>query len=144
MNNHLIRLITFRRMLIISLSLVALFITGLGISCQSQAPAPAPPAPSQGLPESPAPGTPQAAQQQIEVAIEGFAFKPAEITIPVGSTITWHNKDSVTHTVTARDKMFDSGGLSGGDTFSYTFEQKGIFEYSCLSHPYMKGKVVVE
>ncbi len=141
MQNRFDILITFKTILIISLFLIVLFITGFGISCQS--PVSAPSAPGSGLPEAPTQKAPTA-PAQVEVAIEGFAFKPAEITVPVGSTITWYNKDSATHTVTAQDKIFDSGSLSSGGTFSYTFEQKGTFEYYCILHPYMKGKVVVE
>jgi plastocyanin len=76
--------------------------------------------------------------------IEGLAFNPAEINVPVGSTVTWSNEDSVTHTVTARDNTFDSGNLPAGGTFNYTFEEKGTFEYYCTLHPNMEGKVVVE
>lgn len=134
--------VALRTILVISLFLIVVFITGSGISCQSQASAP--PAPSPGLPEEPTPGEPPATSPQIEVAIEGFAFKPATLNIPAGTTVIWYNNDSVIHTVTARDNSFDSGSLSGSDTFSYTFEDKGSFEYYCIPHPYMTGKVTVE
>ena len=125
MKNRLDGLTAIRWILIVSLSLIVLLLMALGISCQSQEPAPTTPT-------------------TTEVAIEGFAFKPAEINVPVGSTVTWNNKDSVIHTVTARDETFDSGSLSAGDTFSYTFEVVGTFEYYCVLHPYMEGKVVVD
>ncbi|MCX8126895.1 MAG: cupredoxin family copper-binding protein [Dehalococcoidia bacterium] len=76
--------------------------------------------------------------------IEGYAFKPAEVRIPVGSIVTWYNRDEVAHTATARDRTFDSGWLSRGGRFSYKFEKKGTFEYYCIPHPYMVGKVIVE
>ena len=144
MKNHFDKSITFRTMLITSLFLIVVFITGSGVSCQSQAPAPSPPAPSSGLPKAPTPGEPPATPLQIEVAIEGFAFKPATLNIPAGTTVIWYNNDSVIHTVTARDNSFDSGSLLEGDTFSHTFEEKGIFEYYCIPHPYMTGEVTVE
>lgn len=99
-----------------------------GISCYQSAPAPTP---------SPTPTI-------TEVEISGFAFVPATITIPVGTTVTWFNKDSVAHTVSSREGVFDSGNLSGGATFSYTFDQNGSFEYYCKIHPSMRGKVIVE
>jgi len=111
---------------------------GSGISCSSSPPAPPPASPEESTPGA------SATPSTIEVTIEGFAFKPAEITVPVGSVVTWRNRDGVTHTVTARDKSFDSGSLSDGETFSYTFKEKGTFEYYCMSHPYMNGKVIVE
>lgn len=79
-----------------------------------------------------------------EVEISGFAFNPENITISAGTTVTWTNKDAVIHTVTSDDEVFDSGNLSEGDTFEYTFNQTGTFEYHCIPHPYMTGKVVVE
>ena len=133
--------IAFRTRLIISLFLAVIFIAVLGISCQSQTPASAP---SQGLPKEPTLTESPAAPHQIEVAIEGFAFKPDIVNIQVGTKVIWHNNDSVIHTVTARDKSFDSGNLRDGDTFSYTFQEKGIFEYYCIPHPYMTGEITVE
>jgi len=132
------------RILVVSLIFMVLLVFGFGISCQSQAPASAPPTPSPGLPKGPTSTEPPSTPPQIEVAVEGFAFKPAEITVPVGTTVIWYNNDSVIHTVTARDGSFDSDSLSEGDMFSYTFEERGTFEYYCIPHPYMEGQVVVE
>ena len=67
------------------------------------------------------------------------------LTIPVGTTITWSNNDpGMIHTVTSVDGVFDSGFLNEGDTWSYTFEEPGEFEYLCTPHPWMRAKVVVE
>ena len=144
MKNHFDKSVSLRTILIIGLFLIVVFITGSGISCKSQAPTQAPPASSPGLTEKPTIGEPPATPSQIEVAIVGFAFRPATLNIPVGTTVIWYNNDSTIHTVTARDNSFDSGSLSGGDTFSYTFEERGSFEYYCVLHPYMTGKVTVE
>jgi len=78
------------------------------------------------------------------VVIENFAFSPATLTVSVGTTVTWTNNDSTAHTVTSRTQTFDSGRLSQGQSFSYTFNQKGDFEYYCTYHPNMTGKVSVE
>ena len=48
------------------------------------------------------------------------------------------------HTVTAADGSFDSGFLEEGDTWSYTFEEVGEYEYFCVPHPWMRAKVIVE
>ncbi|MBE0430993.1 MAG: cupredoxin family copper-binding protein [Dehalococcoidia bacterium] len=82
-------------------------------------------------------------EPEFDIAIEGFAYEPAEITISVGATLTWLNRDLDVHTVTAQDGTFDSGNLARGDTFSYTFEEPGTFEYYCIPHPYMTGRVIV-
>ena len=77
-----------------------------------------------------------------EVEISGFAFKPQEITIKVGETVTWTNQDSALHTVTGEG--WDSGDMGRGDTYSRTFTAKGTYNYDCTYHPYMTGKVIVE
>jgi len=79
-----------------------------------------------------------------EVEISGFSFKPENISISAGTTVTWTNEDAVIHTVTSDDELFDSGNLSKGDTFEYTFNQTGTFGYHCIPHPYMTGEVIVE
>ncbi len=115
-----------RRLLAIILLLAVVLFAG---GCQSYGkPAPAP-----------APGA-----TGSSITISNFAFSPASITVPAGTTVTWTNKDSPTHTVSAKDGTFDSGNLATGATFSYTFSQKGTFEYSCKLHPSMSGKVIVE
>ena len=143
MKNNFAKLTAFRTVLTISLLLMVLFIIGFGIACQSRAPVSAPPAPSPGLPKEPTPGAPPVTPPQIEMAIEGFAYKPATLNIAVGTTVVWYNKDTAPHTVTARDKSFDSGSLSRDGSFSFSFKQQGTFEYYCTIHPYMEGKVVV-
>lgn len=78
------------------------------------------------------------------VSIIDFAFEPAELTVAMGTTVTWTNDDDVTHTVTADDGAFDSGNLPSGETFSHTFDEAGTFPYHCEIHPGMTATVVVE
>ena len=85
----------------------------------------------------------KASQESITVSIRDFAFNPAVITITKGTEITWVNEDSASHTV-ASEGSFDSGSLSKGQSFSYTFTEAGTFDYKCSIHTSMKGKVVVE
>lgn len=77
------------------------------------------------------------------VSIVDVAFKPADIEVPVGTTVDWTNDDPFAHTVTANDGSFDSGTMEGGEVFSQTFEQPGTFEYFCVIHPSMTGTVTV-
>jgi plastocyanin len=79
------------------------------------------------------------------VTIANFAFDPAEITVPVGTTVTWTNQDDVPHTVTSDDKKtFGSAGLDTGDTFQFRFTKPGTYGYFCSIHPMMTGKVIVK
>ncbi|MFI5268550.1 MAG: cupredoxin domain-containing protein, partial [Chloroflexota bacterium] len=75
--------------------------------------------------------------------IENFDFQPAVITVSTGTTVTWTNKDIEQHTVTARDKAFNSDVINSDKTFTYTFTKAGSFEYFCQIHPHMVGTVVV-
>ncbi|MBW3022726.1 cupredoxin family copper-binding protein [Candidatus Woesearchaeota archaeon] len=76
------------------------------------------------------------------IIIKNFAFSPAEITVKTGTTITWTNEDSVTHTITSEGN-FDSGQISKGETFSFTPDKAGTIDYHCSIHPSMNGKIVV-
>lgn len=77
------------------------------------------------------------------VNIVNYAFNPAVLSVPTGTTVTWTNGDSVAHTVTSDTGAFESGNLAKGQSFSYTFNTAGTYDYICSIHPSMKGKVVV-
>ena len=77
------------------------------------------------------------------VQIKNFAFAPASLTVPVGSSVTWTNADTTGHTVTADDGSFDSKELASGKTFSQTFSKAGTFAYHCTIHSTMKATIVV-
>jgi len=79
-----------------------------------------------------------------EVKIDNFVFGPAAITVPVGTTVTWINRDDIPHTVVSPDKVFKSKVLDTDDKFSFTFTKPGEYPYFCSIHPKMTGKVVVE
>ena len=83
------------------------------------------------------------APQEIQVAIQDFAFAPQVLEVPVGTTVTWINNDPSQHTATASDGSFDSGVLAQGGTFSFTFETPGTYDYICSLHPNMTGQIVV-
>lgn len=77
------------------------------------------------------------------VTIQGMAFSPATLTVAVNTTVTWTNKDAITHTVTSDSGMFDSGNIAAGSKFSYTFTTAGTFSYHCKIHPTMVATIVV-
>jgi len=79
-----------------------------------------------------------------EITIENYAYGAAQITVAVGTKITWTNKDKIAHTVTADDKSFDSGLLKTNAEFSKVFSSPGTFAYHCTPHPNMKAQIVVQ
>jgi plastocyanin len=86
----------------------------------------------------------QAPAASMEVKIDNFSFGPAAITVPVGTTVTWINRDDIPHTVVSDDKIFKSRVLDTDEKFSYTFSKPGTYPYFCSVHPKMTGKVVVQ
>jgi plastocyanin len=80
-----------------------------------------------------------------KVDIKNFAFSPADITVKVGTTVTWTNSDSTTHTVTETDGQDgpNSGNLEPGKTYTFTYNTAGTFKYHCAIHPEMLGTVTV-
>jgi len=84
-----------------------------------------------------------AARAVARVAIQGFAFKPAILTIKVGTTVTWTNKDAMAHNVTAAKGRWQSDTLQQGQTYTYTFKKAGTYTYTCTFHAGMTAKVIV-
>lgn len=83
-----------------------------------------------------------------EVDIVGQSYSPSNLEVEAGTTVTWENKSDLVHTVTSgsdrtADGMFDSGNLSEGDTFSYTFNEVGVFDYFCMPHQNMTATITV-
>jgi plastocyanin len=79
-----------------------------------------------------------------EVKIDNFVFGPQTVTVPVGSTVTWINKDDIPHTTVSTDGVFKSKVMDTDEKFSYTFTNAGTYPYYCTIHPKMTGKVVVQ
>jgi plastocyanin len=78
-----------------------------------------------------------------EITIADFSFS-GDDTVSVGDTVEVTNNDSVGHTWTAVDETFHSGTLASGDSFEFTFEEAGEFDYFCQIHPDMTGTITVE
>ena len=62
--------------------------------------------------------------------------------LKVGDTITWVNRDTVQHSITARDHSFDIR-LTPGQTAKQTMDKPGKIPIYCLFHPTMRGTLNV-
>ena len=83
--------------------------------------------------------------RKAEVAIDNFSFLPREITVSVGTTVTWTNHDDVPHVVASADDQFKkSAALDTDESFSHTFTTAGNYTYFCSIHPHMTGKIIVK
>jgi plastocyanin len=86
----------------------------------------------------------QPSAANAEVKIDNFVFGPETLTVPVGATVTWTNKDDIPHTTVSTDGVFKSKVMDTDEKFSYTFTKAGTYSYYCTIHPKMTGKVVVQ
>lgn len=85
---------------------------------------------------------PPPATGENEVTVVDYGFQPSSLTVKVGTEVKWVGSDAVFHTVTANDLSF-SGALRPQGSFTYKFEQPGVFEYFSAIYPSMKGRVEV-
>lgn len=81
--------------------------------------------------------------EEVIVTIDNFTFSPAELTVKVGTTVTWKNQDDIPHTVVSAGK-FKSKALDTDDSYSFTFSSAGDYNYFCSLHPHMTGMIKVE
>ena len=78
-----------------------------------------------------------------KVDIQFFSFHPGTLTVSVGTTVTWTDKDFLRmHNVIGEG--WSSDNLVRGDTYSHTFTQAGTYTYKCSHHFWMKGKIIVQ
>jgi len=88
-------------------------------------------------------GATHARADDVSVTIDNFTFSPAELTVKVGTTVTWTNHDDIPHTVVSAGK-YRSKTLDTEDKFSFTFTAAGDYKYFCSLHPHMTGTIKVE
>ena len=90
-------------------------------------------------------GSSASAAAASTVTIADYLYKPADITVPKGTTVKFTNEDSTPHTATSREAgVFESGSIETGKSAGVTLERTGSFAYYCLFHPFMKGTITVE
>ena len=77
------------------------------------------------------------------VPIDGVKFQPADITVSVGDTVAWVNKDPFPHNVTSKDGVFHSRSLDPNQSFRFHATKPGTFPYVCTLHPTMSGVIHV-
>jgi amicyanin len=75
--------------------------------------------------------------------VDNFSFSPTKSAVPVGSTITWTNRDDVPHNIVSTDRKFKSPVLDTNEQFSHRFDEPGTYDYFCSLHPRMTGQVIV-
>jgi plastocyanin len=118
---------------------VAAFLVAVMTACGSSTSTP--------TPTTPTPTTPAAVTVTILSAARTLgvaAYVPNPVMVAVGAKLTWSNTDSTTHDMVSDTGVWDSGRISAGSQFDFTFQTKGSFPYHCSIHPGMVGTVVVQ
>lgn len=116
----------------IAVAVTCLALSGCGAESQTSA-------------TSTADATSTTAPTTIVITIESSRFSMSEVAVRVGDTIRFEQRDPHAHTVTdaGDDPRFDSGEFGQGESFELTFDEPGVFDYFCLIHPTMRGRIVV-
>jgi plastocyanin len=88
------------------------------------------------------------AGKTVTVTEQNLKFKPANLTIPAGTTVEWVNKDTVDHNVTSQGNspaQLNSGTMAPGRTWTFTFTKPGVYKYDCTFHvaQHMVGTITV-
>jgi plastocyanin len=81
-------------------------------------------------------------------------YDPDEMTVAAGSEVTVTNDDTLPHTVTSGTgptdpnsaQSFDTSLINGGESATLSLAQvaAGQYDYYCMVHPYMTGKLTVQ
>jgi plastocyanin len=69
------------------------------------------------------------------VTIDAARFSPADLSLRVGDSVVWVNKDILAHTATTSTPGFDSKVIAPGKSWRYTVRRTGEFPYTCVFHP---------
>lgn len=97
---------------------------------------------------SPEPASPEPVEPPDDasaaVQLIDFEMSPALLAVPAGTQVEFSNAGRAPHSATHREGDFDSGILAPGGTFSHVFDIQGIFEFFCVVHPTMVGRIEVQ
>lgn len=78
-----------------------------------------------------------------KVTIDNFTFSPTPLSVSVGTTVTWTNRDDIPHSIVCPALNVHSHALDTDDSFSFRFQTAGTYDYMCGLHPHMQGQIIV-
>ena len=85
------------------------------------------------------------AGETVEVEIKDYKYSPAQLTVKVGTTVKWVNREKrTTHSILFTGPGgFESERFFPDESWQHTFDKPGSYPYRCGPHPEMKGQVDV-
>lgn len=94
--------------------------------------------PVSGAPPRPLARTPEMTQRDT-------AFVPDVLFVPMGTTVSFPNRDDFFHNVFSysRARRFDLGRYPAPEAKSVTFEEAGVIDVYCEIHKFMRAAIVV-
>ena len=132
-----------RRLLLAPLTAAVLAVAGCGGDDEADtasAPAEAPAAESTESSAAPA-----SEANAVAIGMKGLQFDPKEVTVKVGTTVTWTNLEDIPHNVVAeKGADFESDTFGKDGTYEFEAAEAGTVEYVCTLHPGMEGILSVE
>ncbi len=84
--------------------------------------------------------TPGFSGTTAEIGLVDDRIDPSDLTVIVGTTVTWVNQGADWHSVAAYDGSFDSARIAPGESYAYRFDQPGTYQYLCKHHA-MQGMI---
>jgi plastocyanin len=84
-----------------------------------------------------------ASAETIQITMDKLTFSPAEITVKVGDTIEWINRDILAHTATARSGEWNVK-IAAKKTERLIVSKAGAVDYYCTYHPNMTGRILIK
>ena len=94
------------------------------------------------------PSDPAAGGSSVTIRGAGYdgggsaVFTPGNLTVNRGTTVSWENTDSITHSVVSNSNLFRTE-IGPGGAFEFKFDNAGAFGYSCVIHAGMGGTITV-
>jgi plastocyanin len=79
----------------------------------------------------------------VEVFVQFSAYGPSQLDVLPGQTVLWSNVSARTHTVTSNTGLFDSDDIHPDQSFTFTFNRPGTYQYHCTIHSSIRGEVDV-
>jgi plastocyanin len=131
-----------KRIPLLILALLALTAAGCGSSSNdNSSSAGSSAAPATTADTSTSSGGAAAKSGTVEIDMQNIAFNPKTVTVKVGQTVKWVNKDDVPHNVTGgplKSSTFNMGG-----SYEFTPKKAETISYVCTIHPGMTGTLTV-
>ncbi len=81
----------------------------------------------------------------VEIRQEGLELRPRVVALPLGSTVTFPNRDDLFHNIFSysKAKRFDLGRYPKGESKTETFDAKGQIDLRCEVHEFIRGYIHV-